>query len=85
MSGTGSIHDLASQHYDRELKFPAGTEYAVITASYYGGKGYTTHKTAQAAIIASRRMSDYSHAIIDSDGNQYTDDYNGNLINLDVD
>jgi len=46
MSGTGSIHDLASEHWDRVI---AGRgKYAVVLASFYGGKGYTTHETAAA-------------------------------------
>ena len=45
MSNTGSIHDIASDNFDRDIKFPAGAKYAVVLASYYGGKGYTMHKT----------------------------------------
>ncbi len=74
MSGTGSIHDLASEHYDRDIKFPEGAIYAVVLADYYGGRGYTTHKTAGAAIKSSKssnQHNDYSHAIIDIDGNSY--------------
>jgi len=75
MSNTGSIHDIASDCYDREIKFAPGCQYAVILASYYGGKGYTTHRTLEAALRASHKVSDYSHAIIDTDGNFYDDDY----------
>jgi len=50
MSGTGSIHDLASDWHDREIKFPEGSKFAVVKASFYGGKGYTTHRTEGAAI-----------------------------------
>ncbi len=70
MSGTGSIHNIADVH-DRDIRFPKGTEYAVVVASYYGGKGYTTHKTADAAINKSKELSDTSHEIIDADGNEY--------------
>ena len=45
MSGTGSIHDLASGFEDREIKFPNGFKFAVVKANYYGGRGYTTHRT----------------------------------------
>lgn len=79
MSGTGSIHDLASEHFDRDIKFGKDCKYAVVTASYYGGKGYTTHKTAEAAIKASRALGDYSHAILDADGNHYAVHY-GELV-----
>ena len=71
MVNSGSIHDLNSDMFDRDIKFPAGCEYAVVLAAYFGGRGYTTHKTSEAAIKQSKRMADYSHAIIDADGNQY--------------
>jgi len=72
-SGTGSIHDIASSNYDRTIVFGRGCKYAVVLASYYGGRGYTTHRTAAAACAKSRAMSrhGYSHVIIDTDGEQY--------------
>lgn len=70
-SNSGSIHDIASQHGDREIRFAPGCKFAVVRASYYGGKGYTTHKTAEAAAKASKAQGDYSHEIIDSDGAEY--------------
>ena len=72
-SNTGSIHDLASDCFDREINFAPGCKFAVVLAAYYGGKGYTTHKTAEAAIKAANRRKDYSKAIIDADGNGYAD------------
>lgn len=77
MSGTGMIHDIASEHYDREIKFPKGAKYAVVLASYYGGKGYTTHTTEQATIQADRRQSEYSRQIIGVDGHSYQVDMSG--------
>lgn len=71
MSGTGSIHDLASDMYDRDIVFAPGCKYAVILAAYYGGKGYTTHKTEAAAIKASNRLKDYSREVIDITGTEY--------------
>lgn len=71
MSNTGSIHDIASDMFDRDIVFAPGCKYAVVLASYYGGKGYTTHRTAEAAIRASRSRKDYSHEIIDTEGNYY--------------
>ena len=68
-SCSGSIHDIASAHYDREIRFRKGTRFAVVNASYYGGKGYTTHKTVLAAIAESERRSE-SHEIIDIEGNR---------------
>lgn len=80
MSGTGSIHDLASDMFDRDIVFPAGCKFAVVIAAYYGGRGYTTHKTEQAAIKAARKVKDYSHRIIDTDGAEYIDHYGEHLV-----
>jgi len=80
MSNSGSIYDLASDMYDREINFPSGSVYAVVTASYYGGKGYTTHRSGSAAIKASRALGDYSHKIIDADGNIYDVDVDWDLL-----
>lgn len=71
MSNSGTIHDIASDQFDREIVFGAGCEYAVVFASYYGGKGYSTHKTQESAIAASQRNKDYSHTIIDRAGFTY--------------
>jgi hypothetical protein len=82
-SNTGSIHDIASQDYDREIKFPKGARFAVVLSSYYGGKGYTTHATEQATIQADKRQSEYSRQIIGVDGWIYDVDmsrsYDGEL------
>lgn len=71
MSGTGNIHDIASDLYDREIVFQYGCKYAIVLASHYGGKGYTTHRTESAAIAAYKRNTGYSRKIIDTDGNLY--------------
>lgn len=63
--GSGSIRDLASDHYDRVIKFRKDCLFAVVEAAHFGG--YTTHRSAEAAISASIK-SDCSHAIIDRDG-----------------
>lgn len=75
MSNSGSIYDLASEHYDRVIKFRSPTRYAVVKAAYYGGRGYTTHATEEAAATESHRRRDYSHVIIDCMGNKYTQEY----------
>ena len=75
MTGTGSIHDLASGFEDREIKFPNGFKFAVVKANYYGGRGYTTHRTEGAAIAESKRMSEYSHEIVDVEGNCFRINY----------
>lgn len=79
MSGTGTINDIASDLYDRDIIFSTSCKYAVVLSSYYGGKGYTTHKTEAAAITASNKNKDYSSAIIDVNGNKYYV-YNDRLI-----
>jgi hypothetical protein len=78
-SNSGSIHDIASQHYDREIKFPKGAEYAVVLASYYGGGLYTTHKTESATIQADKRASRFSRTIIGVDGWVYYVDKSGSF------
>lgn len=70
MSGTGTIHDIKSEYYRREIKFRKGTKYAVILASFYGDI-YTTHCTEEAAIKASRKNKDFSHLIMDINENWY--------------
>jgi hypothetical protein len=82
MSNTGSIHDIASDMFDREVKFNAGCKYAVVSAAYYGGKGYTTHRTEDAAINQSRKLktNDHSHAIIDTEGNYLVEGPRGELV-----
>lgn len=73
MSNTGSIHDLASDHFDRDIKFASGAKYAVVLAAHYGGKGYTTHRTVAGTVKAARALSEsgYSYEIIDIIGHRY--------------
>lgn len=73
-SGTGSIYDLASLYFDREIKFPANHYYAVVLAAYYGTNLYTVHRTAHAAISKSNKTEQF-HWIIDADGNRYDIDW----------
>jgi hypothetical protein len=72
MSGTGTIHDIASQHEPRVIKFRKGQEYAIVLASYYGGKGYVTTADAATAIKLDQKYKEYSRTILDSDGNPVT-------------
>ena len=71
MSGTGSIHDIASQDQDRVITFAKDCRFAVVAADYYGGKGYTTHKTEVATVKAAVANGDKSFSIIDIEGNTY--------------
>ena len=66
----GNIHDVASDHYDREIKFRKGTKFAVVLAAFFGDH-YTTHKTARTAAQKSNELLGFSHEIIDADGNRY--------------
>ena len=73
-SSTGSIHDIASDSYDRIIKFRKGCHYAVILSSYYGDS-YRTYQTADALIADKNYRGDYSCSIIDSCGNTYDINY----------
>jgi len=77
---SGSIHSIADSNCARDIVFATGCKFAVVLASYYGGKGYTTHKTEGAAITASQRQKDFSHVIIDTDGNEYDNYYGEKLV-----
>lgn len=68
-SNSGTIHDIESDTHEREI-FGRG-RYAVVLASYYGGKGYTTHLSEAGAIRQSRRWGSHSHEIIDENGDTY--------------
>ena len=74
MSNSGSIHDIASDQFDRRIVFGTGCKYAVILASYYGGKGYTTHRTGAAAVKAYRATKGYSRCVLNAQGNELTCD-----------
>ncbi len=72
-SNSGSIHSVHSADIAREIVFGSDCKFAVICASYYGGKGYTTHKTIDGAYKAARKLSNkkYSYQVYDTDGNNY--------------
>lgn len=70
ISGTGSIHSIASEFYDREIKLRKDCKYAVVLASYYGDT-YKTFKSEKACARYARKMKDYSYQIIDAEGNRY--------------
>ena len=69
-SNSGSIHDIESSNFERVIKFAKGCQYAVVIASYYGGKGYTTHKTLGNAIDAyyTGKYKGYGKQIINDEG-----------------
>ena len=69
-SNSGSIHDLASDTSDRQIKIPATAEYVIILAAYYGGKGYSTHATADSAAKKAKilKKDKYSFEVFRADG-----------------
>ena len=73
MSGTGSIHDIASEQFDRVIEFRGAAKYAVVLAAYYGGKGYTTQATEESACRQAHKLSKqgYIYKIIAADGSEY--------------
>jgi hypothetical protein len=77
MSGTGSIHDLASDLADRDIEFPAGTKYAVVLPAYYG-RGVcgaeSFHHSAKAALTATKKLVEFQPVIIGCDGLVYFSD-----------
>lgn len=68
-----SIHSIANILFDRDIEFYKGCDYAVVKASFYSGKGYSTHKTIEATVRQSLLLTkiSYSHKIIASNGKQY--------------
>lgn len=76
MSGTGTIHDLASQHFDRHIEFGDDDKYAIVLAAYYGnGDNYYLAKSKEEAIALHERHAEFSHAIIDRDGDPVSVDW----------
>ena len=55
-SNTGSIHDLNSDTHDRVIPVTEGTTHVIILAAYYGGRGYSAHKSAESAAAKMRAL-----------------------------
>lgn len=70
MSGTGTIHDIESDLYDRHLRFRKGVRFAIVFAAYYNRDSIYCTTAAKAAAL-SHRYNDYSHAIMDQTGRVY--------------
>ena len=73
MSGTGTIHDIASQFCDRVIDFGKEGRYAIVLASYYGDAGngiYYIAEDADEERKISEREREFSHVIIDRDGDE---------------
>ena len=67
MSNTGSIHDLASDMYDRVIDMGDKYQFAVVCPAYYNIKS-TRHSTFELALSQGRRMSGYNPSILDCRG-----------------
>lgn len=69
-SNSGSIHDLASDMRDRNIKIPAAAEFIIILSSYYGGRGFTTHASYDSAVKKAKQLrnDNFSFQIFTSDG-----------------
>ena len=68
-SGTGTIHDIASDHYDDELLFEGLERYAVTFAAHYRMSPIYC-ETLDHARESQAELSDYSSVIIDRDGHE---------------
>lgn len=76
MSGTGTIHDLANQHFDREIVFGEGDKYAIVLAAYYGdGNMYYTASSKEEALRIHEEKREWSHGIIDRNGDYVSLDW----------
>jgi len=74
-SNSGSIHDLNSDMCDRLIAVPASASHIVILAAYYGGRGYTTHASAEAAAKKCRSLKKdgYSYQSFDAAAGKHLD------------
>lgn len=77
-------YSIARTDCERDIRFDPDMIYAVVRASCYGEKGYTTHKTETSAIAESKResASRYIHDIIDRSGTGYKIVIDGNQEHL---
>jgi hypothetical protein len=78
-SNSGSIHDLSSEHFDREIKFKKGDEYAVVLAAYHGGNVFYTCRSKESLLKRIKKEREFSYKIIDNMGNTISGDGNGNF------
>lgn len=61
-----TYHDIASDKFDRVIKVPATYKYGIILSSYYGGKGYSYHRTPEAVLRKVKMLNKggWSHVIV---------------------
>jgi len=75
MSGTGTIYDISSNLYDRDIVFGDDDQYAVVLAAYYGNNIYYTAKDGYEAVEILDREAEFSKTVIDRDGEQVDIDW----------
>ena len=69
-SNTGTIYDLASDQFDREINFGKSFAFAVVLPAYYNVK-ITRHRTLEAAIKKVHSFDGYmAVTILDRNGEQ---------------
>ncbi len=68
MSGTGTIHDLASDQYDRVIKFKKGEKFCVILPAYFGD--WSTNCRSEEAAVKKAMQTEHSQ-VIDTEGHRY--------------
>ncbi|HUI87841.1 MAG TPA: hypothetical protein VLX61_03860 [Anaerolineales bacterium] len=73
LPGSRSYYDLASDQMPREITFDHDAQFAIVLAACYGhGENlYFLANDEEEAAEISKDNSDYSHAILDADGNHY--------------
>lgn len=71
MSGTGTIHDMASDNFDRHIEFDQDEHFAVLTPAFFG----TSYSCYNGGIDFEEMKIEYnsheSNRIIDRHGNMY--------------
>ena len=70
-SGTGTIHDLASEHFDRVIEFNEGEKFAVLTPAYYGASYSCWNPNLEFQEMCNEYKSHDANVVIDRHGNQY--------------
>ena len=69
-AGTGSLSDVQSEHFDREVCFKAGLVFAFVKGANYQDDKHRFFKTLdQATVFAA--TSSFVGEILESDGSRY--------------
>ena len=72
MSNSGSIYDLASEHFDRVINLGTRYHYAVIMPSFYK-HNITRHTTKDLACLKAKALSNQGYdnvKVLDIEGNE---------------